>query len=218
MIYYQVQACIKAIEELIIVEDYNNNALKEWFTQNPNLILFIKSSSNKLSSIPRLIPTSSATTNQVGSLSISSNNVNIRRSARQNAFIKDSAIENKEIGESNEDAKVDLKIQPNIVIIAPIFDQPITATGMLMPSFFFSIFVCRQLTLIYNGKLLLFQVKFSFYGPHKESVTLSIFSKTIRIYQYINGFLRQIIQMIIRGAIVVWVYQIQCLGIENLVF
>lgn len=70
----------------------------------------LESSGNKLSSIPRPIPTSGATTNQTNSLSIGPNNANVGGSDRKNAVTVDSAIGNKGIEELNEDAKVDSEI------------------------------------------------------------------------------------------------------------
>lgn len=70
----------------------------------------VKSSSKKLLSIPLPISTSGVAINQAGSLLIGPNNANTGGSGRKNAVVVDFVIGNKELGESNRDAKVDSKV------------------------------------------------------------------------------------------------------------
>lgn len=90
-------------------------------------------SSNKPSSIPRLIPTPGTATNHVGSLLISQNDANVGGNSRENAFVVDSTVGNKEMGESNRDAKVGSEVQPNRATTAPTSHQYTTAISLLYP-------------------------------------------------------------------------------------
>lgn len=71
---------------------------------------FVKSSGKKPLSILLPIFTPGIAINQAGSLLMGPNNTNIGRSDRKNAVAVNSAIGNKELGESNGDAKVNSKV------------------------------------------------------------------------------------------------------------
>ncbi len=81
------------------------------------------------------------TTNQVGLLSIGSNNANVGKSGKENVVAVDSTIGNKETKESNRDTKVGLEIYPNIATMTLVFDWPTTTIGTLVPVFPIPIFV-----------------------------------------------------------------------------
>ena len=70
----------------------------------------VESSGNKPLSISRPISIPGAVTNQAGSLSMSPNDANAGGNDRKNAVVVDSTVKNKETKESNEDAKVGLKV------------------------------------------------------------------------------------------------------------
>ncbi len=73
-------------------------------------------------------------------------------SGRENTVIVDSAVENEGMGESNEDIKVGLEIQPNSATTAPVSYRPTTATGTLVLASLIPVFVCRPLAPVYGGR------------------------------------------------------------------
>ena len=115
----------------------------------------VGSSDNKLLSIFKPIPTPNAVTNQVVSLLISPNNVNIGGSSRKNIVAVNSAVENEGTKESNRNIKVGLKVQPNMTTTASTSHWLTTATNTLVSVFFIVIFVCCQLASICSSKTLL---------------------------------------------------------------
>lgn len=151
-ICHQVRARTEALEEPIMVEDSNNNAVQEWSAENPDLIHSIESSGNKPLSIPKPIPTPGAATNQAGSPSMGPNNADAGGSGGENAVAVDSAIGNEGTGESNGDAKVGSEVQPNTATTAPVSHRPTTATSMLVPASPVSVSVRRQLASVCGGK------------------------------------------------------------------
>ncbi len=158
MICHPVHACMEVLEELIMVEDFDNDVLQEWSTKNPDLIYLIESSGNKLLFFPRPIPIPGAGINQVGFLSMGPNNVNAGRSDRENVVVMDFTIRNKRIRKSNKNAKVGSKVQPNIVITALVFYWPTTTTDILVLVFSIFVSVCHPLILVCGGRPLFSQV------------------------------------------------------------
>lgn len=117
----------------------------------------VKFNGNKLSSIPKSILISSIVTNQASSPLISLNNANVGGNDRENAIAINSVVENKEMGELNEDAKVGLKIQSNIATIVLAFYWLTTATSTLVSDFFVLVFICHLFAFVCDCKLLFFQ-------------------------------------------------------------
>lgn len=99
-ICHQLCAYTKALEELIIIKNFANDALQEWSAKNPDLIHSVKSSGNKPLSIFRSILILGAVTNQVDFPSMDPNNANTSESDRKNAVVIDSTIVNKKMEES----------------------------------------------------------------------------------------------------------------------
>ena len=86
----------------------------------------------------------------------------------------DSAIGNKKTKKSNRDTKVDLEVQPNTATTALASHWPTTTTSTLMSAFLVSVSVCRPLTRISSGKLLLFRIQLPSCIPCAESMILSV--------------------------------------------
>lgn len=64
----------------------------------------------------------------------------------------DFAIGNEGTGESNGDAKVGLKVKPNIATMALVSYWLTTTTDTLVPTFLVPISVCRLLIFIYSSR------------------------------------------------------------------
>lgn len=150
----------------------------------------VGSSDNKLLSIFKPIPTPNAVTNQVVSLLISPNNVNIGGSSRKNIVAVNSAVENEGTKESNRNIKVGLKVQPNMTTTASTSHWLTTATNTLVSVFFIVIFVCCQLASICSSKTLLSWVLIPFCMPCAKSIALSVkaFKNTQNLLIY-EGYL-----------------------------
>lgn len=136
-----------------MVKDFDDNTLQEQLSENPDLIHFVKSNSNKPLSISRPIPISSIVINLAYSLSISPNNTTISGSGRENAVAIDSVIENTETKKLNEDAKVGLKVQSNTTITVLISYWSTIITSTLVPAFPVLVFVYHQFASVYDREL-----------------------------------------------------------------
>lgn len=134
-----------------MVKNFDDNTLQEQFAENPDLIHFVKSNSNKPLSISRPIPSPNIVTNLAYSLLIGPNNTNIDGSGGENVVVIDSTIKNEETKELNNNTKVGLKVQSNTTIMVLVSHWPTIVISTLMPVFPVFIFVYRQFASIYNN-------------------------------------------------------------------
>ncbi len=96
----------------------------------------------------------------MGFPSMGPKDANVDGSGGENTIAVNSALGNERTGESNGDAKVGSKVQPNIVTMAPVSHRPTIATDTLVPASPIPVSICRPLALVCDGRLSLSRSNF----------------------------------------------------------